>query len=1136
MAHAKVHLEGTPANSDDSILHLDGATDDTGTFAINAKVPIYFFDRVTHGTDTMRWVAVVTDTANHAEQTSGNVTIAADPLIVEAIPESGFLRPGLSNIVYLQVSLPDGSPVSAKLQINTDSAKQLIETDAAGLATFTMTSPLIGDVPVTVTAQVRDIKHTQTIKLGSTGTHASVLLRPERLEYKAGEPIQVQYFVSGGAKTLYLDVAKDRQTLDFRALVLKDGAGSTTLNIDPALLGTLEVHAYALGPNGEVASDRRLVLINAPPAAMNLSLDAEQYAPGGKAKLKIDVARAGQSIPAALGVSIVDESVFAVGAQDPAFVRTYFLLQQELLQRRYGLSGFAPFEDSQPQQISAGIERSNQLALAGAMAQELAASPTAVPITAPTMTPVAQTQTDALIAGLGGRALFMLPLIGMLFYDHRRRRNRIMLATMIGLAVMGTVLMGCAPAAAPAAPAASRVEAPAPEGAIAMGAAPIVEAAAPRLRQFFPETLMWLPDLNTDANGHAEIEVPLADSITTWRVSVVASGKDGTLGSASTSLRVFQDFFIEPTLPKQLTQNDEVEIPVSIYNYLKEPQTVEIAVQTADWFELAADKQTQQVALNPGDVTLIKLPIKVSKPGEHSINLTAKGSHMSDAIQKTLTVLPDGRKLIEKRAGTLARSVEESIELPKDVLSGTDRLSVGIAPAAIGAFPLNVPNEFWTSDCFYSDIGAIHPIATLAQYLKAKGQLIPEQQIRAEKLLQIGVQRLMRYYDPRSGGFSNDCHLIVRGKASASATAIALVALSDMQRVVYVDPAVIAGASNYLVNTQKPDGTWPLPEDDGYFYFCGAPAPAPDRAQTVAIAAALAESGLAKGQAAQRAMGYLRENGDKLTDAHSQALFANALLLADSNDALARRMLDMLLKQTSVSNGERLWTQSGYTYLDTTAIAALALLRSGRYTDEAQEALAGLRTHFGNEGYYIADPARVNMLRALLLDADLHPSRGSAEVAIQLNNTNVGNISITPENALVTQQKDWANELQPGTNSIQLRTRGDAVLRYQIQAEYYVPRGSAEAETLDMRMTYSTQQLKLNGSVNLVVSVINHAKTRSGPLIAEIRLPAGFVLLSENLPSLQTSGQNASFVFSGNGIVIGLSDLQPDQEMQLPSH
>ncbi|NIP86018.1 MAG: hypothetical protein GTO03_10825, partial [Planctomycetales bacterium] len=64
----------------------------------------------------------------------------------------------------------------------------------------------------------------------------------------------------------------------------------------------------------------------------------------------------------------------------------------------------------------------------------------------------------------------------------------------------------------------------------------------PRLRQFFPETLYWNPEVVTDESGFAQVEVPMADSITTWRLTALASSQDGRLGFTTRGLRVFQDF------------------------------------------------------------------------------------------------------------------------------------------------------------------------------------------------------------------------------------------------------------------------------------------------------------------------------------------------------------------------------------------------------------------------------------------------------------------------------------------------------------------------------------------------------------------------------------------------------------------
>jgi hypothetical protein len=96
-----------------------------------------------------------------------------------------------------------------------------------------------------------------------------------------------------------------------------------------------------------------------------------------------------------------------------------------------------------------------------------------------------------------------------------------------------------------------------------------VESAEPaaHVRSYFPEALYINPEIVTDQNGAASIAIPLADSITTWRMAMLASTTHGALGSGVSSLKVFQDFFVDLDLPVTLTQGDRVSIPVAVYNY-----------------------------------------------------------------------------------------------------------------------------------------------------------------------------------------------------------------------------------------------------------------------------------------------------------------------------------------------------------------------------------------------------------------------------------------------------------------------------------------------------------------------------------------------------------------------------------------
>jgi hypothetical protein len=224
--------------------------------------------------------------------------------------------------------------------------------------------------------------------------------------------------------------------------------------------------------------------------------------------------------------------------------------------------------------------------------------------------------------------------LGQMVWNHRRLRNQQMEQLRMperggpmppGLP--GGGFGGFPGAAIPMAPGAARGAVPEMKRAevakfdkYRAAAAPGAEAggpAPPRLREYFPETLLWQPALIADERGTALLPVPFADSITTWRLTASASSRGGLLGGVSAPLRVFQDFFVDIDLPVALTQNDEVAFPVAVYNYLKEPQTVKLDLQPEPWFELTDGLGlTRSLDLKPNEVASVKFRVRARKVGE----------------------------------------------------------------------------------------------------------------------------------------------------------------------------------------------------------------------------------------------------------------------------------------------------------------------------------------------------------------------------------------------------------------------------------------------------------------------------------------------------------------------------------------
>ncbi len=204
------------------------------------------------------------------------------------------------------------------------------------------------------------------------------------------------------------------------------------------------------------------------------------------------------------------------------------------------------------------------------------------------------------------------------------------------------------------------------------------EGGAPvRVREYFPETLLWKPVLITGDDGRAELRIAMADTITTWRLTASANTVDGRMGSTTSDVLVFQDFFVDIDLPVALTQNDVVSVPVAVYNYLKEKQTVELTLAKDDWFELRDDEK-KSLEIGPGEVKVAYYRLRAMKLGAaNKLTVHASGSKnkdAQDAIRRSVEVVPDGKAVDIVFNGQLSGSQKLTFTVPAGAVDGANRL------------------------------------------------------------------------------------------------------------------------------------------------------------------------------------------------------------------------------------------------------------------------------------------------------------------------------------------------------------------------------------------------------------------------------------------------------------------------------
>ena len=1170
------------------LFDLTGTTDADGFYAYEFQTPDTFVGQLENNTAAVDLEITVIDTANHSEQVDESVTIAEKTILIEAVPEAGFLRPGLENIVYLQSSYPDGRAAVTMIRvgglptttvtntvINTGTGTitdtLLVTTDEFGLATIRLTPPASGDLPLTFIAmdQAGQVAE-QTISLGSSGDAQALLLRPEKVQYQIGETLNIDIHVAGQAKTAYLDIIKGRQTFGLAALPVAQGVAQAAIDLDGSLLGTLELNAYVITDQGQIVRDRRLVLVNPAPADVAIQADADVYRPGDTATLDITVQREGAPMPGVLGLSIVDESVFAVGAQDPGFARTYFLLDRELQEARYEIHDFSPIQSDDPSPYDKNASHAQQLALAGFFAEELATMGNTQHATRNTQQ-LAQTAGNARSAmawGWANRIALVAPLMGLAFYDGTRRRRHLFLGlVLLSLAFFWT---SCAAPAAPMAggemAVAPAAEAPAQEAmADVTTATQGNQSQPPRLRQFFPETLFWLPELTTDANGHAQVQVPIADSITTWRISVLASDQDGNIGSAEVGMKVFQDFFVEPDLPRFLTVGDEVAVPVSIFNYLETTQEINLEVAQAGWFEFV-ETPTLRFTVEANEVMAAYLPIRVIGFGQHEFQVTATGSAMSDAVVRQVEVLPDGRPMAVAESGKLTTTQRFAIDLPANTIPGTGRVAVKIYPGVISQVIDGLEGMLQQPyGCFEQTSSTTYPNVMVLDYLKTTNQVNPRIQLQAEQYINLGYQRLLSFeVRGMPGGFS----LFGDPPPQTMLTAYGLMEFTDMSQVSYVDPALIERTALFLFQRQQGDGSW-APEGmtiESGLEGLGNSTLLP----TAYVTWALADAGYATSEPVQRAVAYLHEQlaqyqqaqtqnsqansplatPPAMLDPYAAAMLANALIAADPQGSAGQ--IDQLISQLLSSaekdgQGYFTWSSGMTTYMggygnvsdiETAAMTAIALLRLEQYLDVAQGAIDSILSQRDPNGMFYSTQTTVLALKALLLAAEQGGADGPATVTVTINGERAQTLTITEENADVVQFVSF-DDLNPSGNAVTITVEGDRALQYQVVTQFYLPWEAvtstpvAEKE-VRIDVAYDRTTLQVNDVVNVTAEVELLAPGVAGTLLVDLGLPPGFRPLTEDLDGLVAQGLIARYELTGRQILVYMTNVPSGQLYRLP--
>ncbi len=645
------------------------------------------------------------------------------------------------------------------------------------------------------------------------------------------------------------------------------------------------------------------------------------------------------------------------------------------------------------------------------------------------------------------------------------------------------------------------------EDAGAKGGPDASAALGGHVRSYFPEALYINPEIVTNGEGKASITIPLADSITTWRMAMLASTQTGALGTGTSELKVFQDFFVDLDLPVTLTQGDTVSIPVAVYNYAGHAGDVDLKLEPGDWFSLEGARE-RSVAVGAGQVGAAQFTIVAERIGKFKLTLNGRmngSSQREDTVVREIEVVPNGEAKEIVFSGRLDSSARHTVSFPETSIPDASKIFVRLYPGPLSQVIEGMDGILrMPFGCFEQTSSATYPNVLALDYMKRTKKLTPEIHAKAEGFVATGYQRLLTF-EVAGGGFS----WFGNAPANKVLTAYGLMEFHDMAKVHDVDPQVITRTSEWLVRQQQTDGSW---KPDAQFINEGAT----NRfnADLVRITAYIAwalESADYKGEAIDRARHFVEKHLDGKVDAYTLAVVANFAAENGKDSELAPRALG-LLRDAATEKGDLAWWSADETgvyatgesaAVETTGLAVQAFLKADGSNGLVRKALAWIASKKNGEGNWGTTQGTIMALRALLKASEQSGSdaRGTAEVL--LDGKKVVTLEIGKENNDLFHQFVLPQASADRDSEIEIRFSGKGGLAYQIAGRYFVPwQHAATPEPLEIEVKYDRTRLAQDEVVTGTAKIRNNLDKTAKMVMVDLGIPPGFELLSEDLQKM----------------------------------
>ncbi len=654
-------------------------------------------------------------------------------------------------------------------------------------------------------------------------------------------------------------------------------------------------------------------------------------------------------------------------------------------------------------------------------------------------------------------------------------------------------------------------------------------------RTDFRETLYWNGNVQTGADGNAEVAFVASDAITSFRATAEGVSAGGLAGRGSLTFQSKMPMTLDAHLPLEVTSGDEIRLPITLANETDRALDATLDARFGAAFQLTTSPITGAIHLAAGEKQTVVFPLRVvatDGAGDVDLGLTTAG--LKDQLHKQIRVVPLGFPFEVAASGTAKPGAPARHDFDlAGALPGSVRATVTMYPSPLAAMTKGMEGMIREpGGCFEQTSSTNYPNIMILGYLGANDATDPALLAKTQGTLDRGY-KLLTGYETKQKGYE----WFGQTPGHEALTAYGLMEFADMAKVYDVDHQMVERTADWLMTRRDHKGGFQRSSEalDSF----GRAGEATTNAYIVwALAEAHRTAGLDPELAVQRTLGA------DTRDPYLLALAANTNLMAapraGETAAMVHRLVAMQAKDGSFPGARESITMSGGESLtvETTALATLALIKASpasEYEPQIRGAVDWLNARRGGYGQWSNTQATVLGLKALTAYAEHSrqmPAAGSATLIV--NGKPAGTIDFGErsetmgggdpagsaggaggkaprgidkgrKDALVWD--DLASALRPGPNTIELQVTGGASLPYSIAMAYRSARPqSSPAAKIAVTTQLVKTQVRMGEGVKLRAHVENTSSGGVPMTLARVGIPGGLTFQTWQLKELRDKG------------------------------